>query len=205
MSLYGRSVFVLSLACAVVLAVVSFSSAGRYNSVLDVGDDAPEWQQLEGTDGNKHSLTDYKDAKAIVLVFTCNQCPVAAGYEARIKELQKQYKDQGVQVIAVSVSQYEEDSLPKMKERATAHEFNFPYLWDGTQEIGRNYGARVTPQAFVLDADRKIIYMGKIDDSPLDPSAVKQYFIRDAVEAALKGSKPKVSENRAQGCGIMYQ
>ena len=200
----GRFGFMLGVALAAILVIVPFSSAGRYNRVLDIGDDAPDWKQLEGVDGEKHSLANYDDTKVIALIFTCNQCPVAAGYERRIKQLQKEYQNKGVQVIAVSVSQHAEDSLSRMKERAELGEFNFPYIWDGTQEIGRKYGASVTPHAFVIDADRKIVYMGKIDDSPLDPTAVKRSFVQDAVEAALKGGKPEVTENRAQGCGIMY-
>ena len=204
MSRSSRFGFMLSVACAVTLVVVSVGSAGRYNRVRDIGDAAPDWQQLEGVDGKRHSLADYKDAKAVVLIFTCNQCPVAAGYARRIIELQNQYKGKGLQVIAVSVSQHEEDQLPKMRQRATAQQLNFPYLWDGTQKTGRDYGASVTPHAFVIDADRKIVYMGKIDDSPLDPTDVKRYFVRDAVEAALSGRESAVKETRAQGCGIMY-
>ena len=195
----------ISAMIALGLLATSTSMAGRYNRVVDIGDVAPDWQEIEGVDGQLHNLADYEDAKAVVMIFTCNQCPVAAGYERRIIELQKEYESKGVQVIAISVSKHPDDGLASMKERAAASKFNFPYLWDGTQKVGRQYGASVTPQAFVLDAERKFVYMGKIDDSPLDPTSVKRNFVRDAIEAALGGSEPPVTENRAQGCGIMYQ
>ena len=159
---YSHFGFRLGALLVLTLVITSASFAGNYNRVVDIGDAAPVWTNLVGVDSKTHSLADYEDAKAMVMIFTCNQCPVAAGYERRIIKLQKEYEAKGLQVVAISVSRHPEDGLPKMKERAVEHELNFPYLWDGTQKTGRDYGASVTPQAFVLDGERKIVYMGKI-------------------------------------------
>jgi len=156
-----------------------------------------------GVDGQEHNLGQFRAAKAIVLVFTCNHCPVAKAYEDRLIEFQKDYKAKGVQVIAINVNNIPADRLDKMKQRAAEKGFNFPYLYDSTQVSGRDYGARVTPHVFVLDAQRKIAYMGAFDDSQ-NPSGVKEKYVRDAVDAILAGRQPAQAETKAFGCGIKY-
>jgi peroxiredoxin len=139
----------------------------------------------------------------VVLVFTCNHCPVAVDYEDRLVDLQKDYKSQGVQVVAVNVNTIPPDRLDKMKERAEAKGFNFPYLYDESQEIGRNYGATCTPHVFVLDKSRKIAYMGAIDDSR-KPDNVKDPYLRNALDALLAGKEPPKTVTREFGCSIKY-
>src|SRR5207247_456086 len=129
----------------------STAFAGKFNKVLSIGDAAPAWSKLIGIDGKPHSLSDYPDAKLVVLVFTCNHCPVAQSYEERIIALQKDYEAKGVKVIAISCSHEEIDSPANMKEHAKAQGFNFPYLHDQSQASGRAYGAAVTPEIVVLD------------------------------------------------------
>lgn len=192
------------LAVAGVLSLASVTHAGKFNKVLNVGDTAPNWQGLLGADGKTYALGDYKDKKAIVLVFTCNHCPVAVACEDRIVELQKDYADKGVQVVAISVSDFDEDSMAKMTERAQEKGFNFPYVQDLTKKVGRDYGAAVTPHFFVLDADRKVAYMGLMDDEPLDPAAIKKPYVREALDAVLAGKAPATTETKQQGCSIKY-
>ena len=202
-----KSVFprVMVVALAATLAVLAPSAqAGRYNSKLDIGDKAPDFQNIIGVDDKEHSLSDYKDAKAIVLIFTCNHCPVAQACEHRFIELQKDYQSRGVQVIAINVNNLEEDKLPAMKERAAQRGFNFPYLYDPTQKVARDYGATVTPHVFVLDGQRRIAYMGAPDDDPLNEANVKKNYLRDALDAILAGKKPAIAETRQKGCGIKY-
>jgi len=91
-----------------------------------------------------------------------------------------------------------------MKERAAQKGFNYPYLYDASQESARAYGASVTPHFFLLDKNRKVVYMGAMDDSPLSAGEVKKKYLESAIDATLAGETPKVSETRQQGCGIQY-
>lgn len=170
---------------------------------LKIGDPAPSWSGIIGIDDREHGLSDYGDAKAIVLVFTCNHCPVAKAYEDRLVALQKDYQAKGVQLVAVNVNTIAADRLDKMKERAKDKGFNFPYLYDESQKIGRDYGATCTPHVFVLDKDRKIAYMGAIDDTQA-AAKVKKHFLRDALDAILAGEKPAKAATKQFGCSIKY-
>ena len=194
----------LAIAVLIVTLAASAAVAGRFNKVLSVGDPAPAWTSTTGTDGKQHSLDDYKSAKVIVAVFTCNHCPVAQQYEERLIELQRDYQGKGVQVVAICVNAGEEDNLSAMQERAKERKFNFPYLSDPSQAAGKLYGSQKTPEAFVLDADRKIVYMGAIDDNWMAADDVKKPYLRNAIDAALEGRKLEVQEMRATGCGIEY-
>ncbi|GIX02393.1 MAG: hypothetical protein KatS3mg112_1330 [Thermogutta sp.] len=193
----------LGLGC-LMLALGLGSCAVAEQKGVKVGDPAPDWKGIIGVDDKEHSLSDYKDAKLIVLVFTCNHCPVAKAYEDRLIALQKDYKDKGVQVIAVNVNNIPEDRLDRMKERAKEKGFNFPYIYDSSQKMGHDYGARVTPHVFVLDSERKIAYIGAIDDN-MDPAKVKKHYLRDALDALLQGKTPPVAETKAFGCTIKYE
>jgi peroxiredoxin len=199
-----RTRVVLLSGLAIVLALGSASSAGRFNKVLSIGDVAPSWKDLPGIDGKRHSLADLKDAKAIVLVFTSNACPVAAAYEERLIRFTKSYRDKGVAVVAINVSDLGEGALEKMKRHARERGFNFPYLHDPSQEAGRKYGASCTPSLFLLDAGRKVAYMGAFDDHN-DPSAVTKEYLRNAVDAVLSGKPPVTTESRPRGCLIEYE
>jgi peroxiredoxin len=193
------------LAIAVALVLTSPSFAGKFNKTLDIGDSGPSFSNLEGTDGKKHSLQDYKDAEAVVLVFTCNHCPVAVACEDRLIELQRDYKGKNVQVVAINVNNDEADRMDKMIERAAQKGFNFPYLYDPSQKVAKDYGARVTPDVVLLDKNRNVVYTGLIDDQPLEPGNVKKTYLRDAIDAVLAGKTPPVSETKAQGCGIKFE
>jgi len=170
---------------------------------LKIGDAAPSWSGLVGIDDKEHGLSDYSQAKAIVLAFTCNHCPVAVAYEDRLVDLERDYQAQGVQLVAVNVNTIAADRLDKMKERAKAKGFRFPYLYDESQKIGRDYGATCTPHVFVLDKDRKIAYMGAIDDNQAAAKVKKQY-LRDALDAILTGKKPAKAVTKQFGCSIKY-
>ncbi len=192
---------------AVVIAATAVASlhAGEFNDVLKIGDDAPGWSDLPGVDGKKHSLVELKDKRVVVVVFTCNSCPVAGEYEERIIAFTKKYAESNgsVAMVAISVNRATEDRLPQMQERAKEKGFNFPYLYDETQRIGKRYGANYTPEFFVLDKDRKIAYMGAMDDKspPAEPGT---RFLEQAVDALLKGEKAPVPETLARGCRIRY-
>jgi peroxiredoxin len=178
--------------------------AGEFNETLSPGDAAPAWENLPGVDGQRHSLTDL-DAELVVVVFTCNSCPVAADYEDRIIALAKKYggADGKAAFVAINVNRIPEDSLPKMKERAEQRGFSFPYLFDESQNIAKAYGAAFTPEFFVLDKNRRVAYMGGMDDSS-DPKRVKTRYLEPAIQAVLAGEKPETAETVARGCRIRY-
>jgi|TARA_A100000171_G_scaffold49712_1_gene59366 peroxiredoxin len=179
-------------------------TAGEFNTVLDVGDPAPEWSDLPTTEGTTSSLKDLSDSKVVVLAFTCNSCPYAIDAEERLIALSKDYAEKSVTVIAVNVNTIEEDAMPAMKEKAKEKEFPFAYLYDESQQIARDYGAKYTPQFFVLDADQKIAYMGAMDDSP-DGRNVTKPYLRNAVDEILAGKPVTVSETVPIGCRIRME
>jgi peroxiredoxin len=194
------------LACVAAAAVLVHTGrlpAGKFNRKINVGDAAPAWSGLAGVDGKKHSLEDYKAAKILVIAFTCNHCPVAQLYEERFIRLVKEHKSRDLAFVAISCSLLPGDSLEKMKERAREKGFNFDYLIDPAQATGKEYGATVTPQLFVLDQNRTIAYMGKFDDS-IEADKVQREFVREAVRALQAGKKPEPAETFASGCGIEY-
>jgi peroxiredoxin len=176
--------------------------AGKFNKALDVGSPAPAWANLAGTDGKKHALADLKDKAAVVVVFTCNSCPTAVGYEGRVAALAKKYADT-VGVVAINVNTGKEDALPAMTERAAKKNFPFAYLYDPSQDIAKKYGARYTPEFFLLDRDRKVAYMGAMDDKAGGDPKVR--FLEDAVAAVLAGKAAPLAEtSAAAGCAIRF-
>jgi thiol-disulfide isomerase/thioredoxin len=183
-------------------AALAKSDAERPSELI--GKPAPEFEGLIGVDDRPHSLKDYADAKAVVVAFICNHCPVAVAYEDRLIALEKEYGEKGVQVIAINVNNTEADKLPAMKERAKEKEFPFPYLYDPTQKVGRDYGASVTPHIFLLDSERKFAFIGPVDDN-MQAGKVTETYLRDAVDAVLAGKKPPTTEVKPFGCGIKYE
>jgi peroxiredoxin len=180
-------------------------SARPTNASGEIGATAPEWKNLPGTDDKQHSLADLGDAKAVVAVFTCNSCPVAIAYEDRLIALANEYKDKDVEFVAINVNNDESNALAAMKERAEEKGFPFAYLYDSSQQIARDYGATVTPHTFVLNEQRKVVYAGAIDDNQGDPSAVKEQYLRAAIDATLAGQEPTVATMKPVGCGIKYE
>ncbi len=186
-----------------VVALFCAAPAG-YAAKLKIGDAAPAWSGITGVDDKEHGLADYKKAKLIVLVFTCNHCPVAVAYEDRLVALQKDYKAKGVQVVAVNVNNIPDDRLDAMKTRAKDKGFNFPYIYDSSQKMGHDYGATVTPHVFVLDKDRKVVYMGAVDESQ-NAKRAKNHYLRDALDALLEGKEPPKTVTQQFGCTIKYE
>lgn len=187
------------------LASVSVAWAGKFNPTLSIGDAAPAWKDLPGVDGRKHSLADLQAKEFVVVVFLANSCDVAADYEERIIAFAKKYcgPEGRATLVAINVSTREEDQLPAMQERAKLRVFPFAYLYDETQQIGRNYGANSTPEFFVLDKIRKVVYMGGMDDTSA-AALVKQRYLADAMDALLAGQAPPAAETAAIGCAVRY-
>jgi thiol-disulfide isomerase/thioredoxin len=192
-----------ALALLVAAGMAMPACAGEFNKKISIGDAAPSFSSLEGVDGKSYSLDDFKDKDVLVIAITCNHCPVAVAYEDRIIDFAKKHGSAGSKVafLAVNVNNFDEDKLPKMKERAKTKGFNFPYVYDPSQKIGKDLGASVTPEFFVYNKDRKLVYMGSMDDKMNDP---KTNFLDAAVQSVLEGKKPEKAETRPFGCGVKY-
>ena len=188
--------------CLMVLAMPLF--AAKFNKVVEIGQPAPEWQNLPGIDGRQHSLAEYKDAKLVVVMFIRNNCPVAQAYEERIRDFVEKYQSRGVTVVAINVSAEQGEGLELMQARAKDRKFAFPYLRDESQRIGKAYGATNTPHVFVLDQKRRIAYMGAIDDNN-KAKLVEENFLVDAVESLLAGKKINTPETLQRGCQIEFK
>lgn len=172
---------------------------------LKIGDKAPMFTGLEAVDGKSYSLADMKDKDVVVVCTTCNHCPMAIKYEDRLVSFYKKHcgDSSKVGMIALCVNTGDEDSLPKMKDRAKDKGFMFPYAADPTQKVGKDLDAKTTPEFFVFNKERKLVYKGAMDDNN-DASKVKVNYVEEAVKAALKGEMPKTTEVKARGCGISY-
>lgn len=174
---------------------------------MKIGDAAPTFS-LHGTDGKTYSLSDFSLAKVLVVFFSCNHCPYVKAYEDRFIEIQKDYADRGVRLVAINsndAKNYPDDSFAAMVARAKEKAFNFPYLCDETQEVARHYGATHTPHMFVFDQNRKLAYTGKIDDNWQDPSAVKKQYLREVLDDLVLGKPARISETHAIGCTIKWK
>jgi glutathione peroxidase-family protein len=194
----------LSLAVVSLVAVSAF--AGKFNKVISVGDKAPVISGLPAVQNGEEtsfSLSDVKD-DVVVVVFLANHCPAVKGYEDRLIEFTAAYKDKGVRVVGISVSDQEQDKIPGIKDYTKEHKSNYIYAYDETQATGKAYGAVVTPQFFVLDKSRTIRYTGALDDNGREDQ-VKETYLKNAVDAVLSGKTPAVEETRAKGCTIGYK
>jgi peroxiredoxin len=181
---------------------------------LEIGSIAPDFN-LPGVDDRNYRLADFGDAQVLVVIFTCNHCPTAQAYEDRLIQLHHDFRDRKVALVAISPNDplavrldelgYSDlgDSLDDMKLRAKAKEFPFPYLYDGdAQSVSRAYGALATPHVFIFDQQRKLRYVGRIDDAEV--GEVKSHDTRNAVEALLEGRDVPVERTRVFGCSTKW-
>lgn len=182
------------------LILMSFTSTSGYQP----GDKATDFK-LKSVDGKMYSMSDYKDAKGFIVVFTCNHCPFAVKYEDRVIELAKKYKSKGYILLAINPNDpaaAPDDSYDLMKVRAKEKGFTFPYLFDEGQKIYPQYGATKTPHVFLLDKNLIVKYIGAIDDNVEDASAVKEHYLENAIAELEKGKEPTVPVTKAIGCTI---
>ena len=174
---------------------------------LKLGDKAVPFE-LPGVDDGSHALVDYADKETVAVVFTCNHCPYARAWEDRLIDIQADYASRGVQLVAINANdakKYPDDSFPRMKERSEEKGFNFPYLYDESQEIARAYGASRTPEIFLFDKGGTLRYHGTVDDNYDDPAAVKTAYLREALEAVLAEREPSTAETTPVGCTIKWK
>lgn len=173
-----------------------------------IGSYAPDFE-LPGIDDQVHHLARYLETFRVVgVVFMCNHCPYVRRYLDRLIKIQADFKDRGVTLIGINANdaiQYPEDSFENMKTFATEHNLNFPYIRDVTQDVAHCFGARTTPEVFLLDNMGVLRYRGQIDDSPNDAAAVRVPYLRNALTQLLEGEPVSVSLTEAIGCSMKWR
>jgi peroxiredoxin len=184
--------------------------------ILPLGSSAPDFS-LPGVDGKIHSIGDYASSPVLVVVFTCNHCPIAQMYEQRIQQLEADYRDRGVAVVAIQPNNPKairideldssdiSDSLEEMKIRFAYKHLHYPYLYDGeTQSVARAYGPQATPHVFIFDKDRKLRYEGRMDNS-YRQELVNTQDARNAIDALLANRDVQVKKTGVFGCSTKWQ
>ncbi len=173
---------------------------------LALAERAPSFT-LSGVDGQEHSLDDYAGSDILVLIQSCNHCPYVQAWEGRMIAIQADYADRGVRLVAVNSndsSRYPGDSFEEMRARAERNAFNFDYLHDAEQSLVHALGAERTPEVFVFDRERKLVYHGAIDDNR-DEDDVTREYLRDALDAVLEDREPPVQESAPVGCTVKWR
>ena len=196
---------------ALALAIPLF--AAKYNTIVDIGAPMPEFSNLPGTDGKILSSSDLKES-VVVLVFLANHCPWVKGSEPDLVKLVNDFHGRDVRFVGVSVNRRADDSLEAMKVRAAQLGYNFTYVFDESQELGRKLGATRTPEFFVFNKERRLVYMGLMHNSPASmrtdgtinytKGEPTEFHVKDAVNALLSGRQIPNEETRPQGCSIEY-
>jgi len=174
------------------------------------GDEVKDFS-LKSTDNKTISLNGYKNARGFIIVFTCNHCPFAKLYQERMNAMNKEYSAKEIYLLAISSNDaiaVPEDNFEEMAKRAREEHYNFPYLFDETQEVARAFGAVKTPHAFVVFKENGkwiVKYSGSVDDNGAEPEKVKNAFVKNAVDALLRNEPVPVSTTKSVGCAIKWK
>src|SRR5229473_1502044 len=200
-----------------VFLLIPFIALGQSaHPILAIGSPAPNFS-LPGVDGKTHSLEDYASSPILVVVFTCNHCPIAQMYERRIQQLALDYREKGVAVVAIQPNDPKairideldssdiRESLEEINIRVEYKHLTYPYLYDGeTQEVTRAYGPQATPHVFVFDQTRHLRYEGRVDNS-YRTELVKTQDARNAIEALLSHREVPIEHTGVFGCSTKWQ
>ena len=182
---------------------------------LAIGAQAPDFK-LPASDGKFYELADFKEAKVLCVIFTCNHCPTAQAYEDRMVQINKDYKGKGVALVAISPNSdaalldeecgYTDlrDGFEELAIRAKDRGFDFPYLYDGDDHaVSLQYGPVATPHAFVFDTERNLVYNGRLDASE-KPGSANAEDLRAALDASLEGQKVATATTKTFGCSVKW-
>jgi peroxiredoxin len=199
-----------------VLFLALGAASAEVHPILAIGSPAPDFS-LPGVDGQVHKLSDYSSSPVLVIVFTCNHCPIAQMYERRIQQLANDYRGKGVAVVAIQPNDPQairideldssdvSDSLPEMKIRVQWKHLTYPYLYDGeTQSVTRAYGPQATPHVFIFDQSRHLRYEGRMDNS-YRTELVKTQDARNAIDALLAHKEVTVTHTGVFGCSTKWK
>jgi len=174
---------------------------------LQIGSQAPDFH-LKATDGNFFNLSNFPDARILVVFFTCNHCPYVLGSDEVTRKTANQFMPQGVRFVAInsnSPNTYTEDSYENMILRMSENHFPWIYLHDETQEVALAYGALKTPHFYVFDETRKLVYTGRAVDQPRDTSKMTINDLDRALSEILAGQQVSVPITNPIGCNIKWE
>jgi peroxiredoxin len=182
------------------------SGAEAVDEGFSLGDPLPVFSKLVAVDGTEWSTDQFNKSEVLIIAFTCNRCPYAVDYEERLNLLNKQYGDSKspVKLLVINSNYGPGESLDRMASRAKEQHFEFTYLKDADQVFARGLGAIYTPEFFVFDQDRRLVYKGALDDAT-NAVEVKTHYVNDAVAAVLAGTPIKTAEAGARGCTIRFK
>lgn len=179
------------------------------STMLELGTVAPAFSLLEPATGRKVSLTDFRAAPGLLVMFICNHCPYVKHIRAGLAQFARQYQDNGLAIVGVSsndAANYPDDSPEKMKQEVREAGYVFPYLYDETQAVAKAYRAACTPDFFLFDGGRKLVYRGQFDASrPNSDVPVTGADMRAAVDALLVGRAPAADQKPSLGCNIKWK
>ncbi|PWU11153.1 MAG: thioredoxin family protein [Verrucomicrobia bacterium] len=179
-----------------------------HSTMLPLGTQAPDFS-LPDTTGRTVSLSDFEGAPALVIIFMCNHCPYVKHIRAGLAQLARDYAPRGVTVVGISsndVANYPDDSPEKMAQEVKLAGYNFPYLYDETQEVAKAYHAACTPDIYLFDKDQRLVYRGQFDDSrPGGTIPVTGKDLRAALDAVLSGKEVSSTQKASIGCNIKWK
>lgn len=179
------------------------------STMLPLGTPAPTFDLPEPATGRTVTLTDFQNAPALLVIFMCNHCPFVKHLRQGLAQFAREYQDRGLAIVAVSandVANYPEDSPARMVEEARVFGYPFPYLYDETQVVAKAYRAACTPDFFLFDAGRKLVYRGQFDGSrPGNNLPVTGADLRAAADAALAGQPVSSNQKPSIGCNIKWK
>ena len=164
--------------------------------------------RLKNVDGSMLDSSTLKFDKAVLVLFSCNHCPYVKGSEAMLLELARKYSSEGLSTLTINSNdpqQYPEDSFENMQKKSKEMKLPYPYLFDESQDVARAFDAACTPEAYLFNAQRKLVYHGALNDSHKDPSQAKKMHLATAVEQLLSGKDPQPSFVHPIGCSIKWR
>jgi len=179
------------------------------STMAPLGTKAPKFRLPDVVSGRTVSLDDFKSAPALLVMFICNHCPYVRHVREHLAQLVREYQARGVAVVGISsndLTQFPDDGPEGMKTEARAAGYTFPYLFDETQAIAKEYRAACTPDFFVFDKDRRLVYRGQMDDSrPSSGRPVTGKDLRAALDAVLACRPVSADQTPSMGCNIKWK
>lgn len=179
------------------------------STMLDLGTEAPDFSLPDVVTGEEVTLSSFEGAEALLIIFMCNHCPYVKHIREGIVSLANEYRERGVEVVAISsndVEKYPADSPEKMAEEARQYKYPFPYLFDESQEVAKSYQAACTPDFFVFNKDKKLAYRGQFDDSrPKNDKPVTGNDLREALDLLLEKGEVLETQRPSMGCNIKWK
>lgn len=188
--------------------------ARTYSKMMELGRPAPPFllpvanPEVDDRGEHERSIEDYADAAVLTVVFTCNHCPYARHVEDTLIEIAREYAETGVAFVAINSNDpdlYPDDSFEKMATRAREKNYPYPYLFDGTQEVAKSYGAVCTPDVFVFDRDRRLAYRGRVDESRPGMGESTGWDLRNALRELLESGTVTIEQYPSIGCNIKWR